>query len=127
VRFVSVESGMGWVPFMLESVDHVFSYAQVDAERPEYVEKPSAYFHRQVSVCAFFEEIAPQRLLDVVGADNVLFETDFPHPVCLYGNVREKIDAAYGGLPRDVQRKVLWENACALYGVEPPASPWRTA
>ena len=26
-------------------------------------------------------------------ADNILFETDYPHPVCLYGNVREKIDA----------------------------------
>ncbi len=120
VRFVSVESGMGWVPFMLESLDHVFGYSQVARERPEYEQLPSAYFHRQVSVCAFFEEIAPQRMLDVVGADNVLFETDYPHPVCLYGNVREKIDAAYGALPRAAQRKVLWENAAALYGVGAP-------
>ena len=125
VRFVSVESGMGWVPFMLESVDHVFGYSRVDAERPEYAEKPSSYFHRQVSVCAFFEEVAPQRLLDVVGADNVLFETDYPHPVCLYGNVREKIDAAYGALPHDVQRKVLWDNAAALYRVGAPDRPWQ--
>jgi predicted TIM-barrel fold metal-dependent hydrolase len=75
-------------------------------------------------VCAFFEEIAPQRLIDVIGADNVLFETDYPHPVCLYGNVREKIDAAYGALPRDVQRKVLWDNAATLYGVGAPDRAW---
>ena len=120
-----IESGMGWVPFMLESVDHVFGYSRVDVERPEYAEKPSRYFHRQVSVCAFFEEVAPQRLIDVVGADNVLFETDYPHPVCLYGNVREKIDAAYGDLPHDLQRKVLWDNAAALYRVGAPDRPWR--
>jgi hypothetical protein len=47
--------------------------------------------------------------------------------VCLYGNVREKIDAAYGALPRDVQRKILWENAAALYGVGAPEEGWREA
>jgi predicted TIM-barrel fold metal-dependent hydrolase len=125
VRFVSVESGMGWVPFMLESLDYGFGYSRVAAEKPEYELRPSDYFHRQVLVCAFFEEVAPQRVLDVVGVDNVLFETDYPHPVCLYGNVRDKIDAAYGGHPPDVQRKVLWDNAAALYGVGAPDRPWR--
>jgi predicted TIM-barrel fold metal-dependent hydrolase len=63
--------------------------------------------------------------LDEVGVDRVLFETDYPHPVCLYGaEVREKIDAAFGDLPEDVAKKVLFSNAAELYGVAAPDRPW---
>ncbi len=68
----------------------------------------------------FFEEYAPARLLDKIPADNILFETDYPHPVCLYGNVREKIDRALGDATPEARRKVLFENAARLYKVEPP-------
>jgi predicted TIM-barrel fold metal-dependent hydrolase len=121
--FVTVESGIGWIPFLLEAADHCFGYAQVRRERPEFELLPSEYFHRQVHGCYFFEELAPQRLLDRIGVDNVLFETDYPHPVCLYGNVREKIDAGLEGQPEEVRRKVLFDNAARLYGVEAPAGP----
>ncbi len=55
----------------------------------------------------------------------MLFETDYPHPICLYGaEVREKIDAAFVDLAKDVRDKVLFENAAELYGVEAPEHPW---
>jgi predicted TIM-barrel fold metal-dependent hydrolase len=120
LRFVSVESGIGWIPFLLEAADHCFGYSGVKRERPEFELLPSEYFHRQVHACYFFEELAPQRLLDAIGLDNVLFETDYPHPVCLYGNVREKIDAGLAGQPPEVRRKLLFDNAAALYRVPAP-------
>ena len=92
-------------------------------QRPEFTLKPSEYFHRQVYGCYIFEEQAPRELLDTIGADNVMFETDYPHPVCLYGNVREKIDAALGDAAPDVRRKVLWENAAKLYQIDEPDVP----
>jgi predicted TIM-barrel fold metal-dependent hydrolase len=79
---------------------------------------PSAQFHQQVYGCFFFEEVGFGRVLDVLGPDNLLFETDYPHPICLFGNVREKIEATLDGQPPEVRRKVLWDNAAALYGVE---------
>jgi predicted TIM-barrel fold metal-dependent hydrolase len=124
-RFVSVESGIGWVPFVLEAADYCFEYAHMRAERPEYEMRPSDYFHRQVYACSFFEEHAPNANLDVIGADNVLFETDYPHPTCLYGNVRDKIDAACGDLEPAAARKVLFDNAAALYGVTRPDRAWQ--
>jgi len=51
-----------------------------------------------------------------------LFETDFPHPTCLYGNIHEKIEAGLADAPASVRRKFLWENAAKLYGVEEPAA-----
>ncbi len=124
LKFVSVESGIGFIPFILEASDHTFLYSNVRKERPEFEMLPSEYFRRQVYGCYFFEEIAPQLLVDVIGVDNILFETDYPHPVCLYGNVREKIDAALGSQSDEVRTKLLWKNAAKLYQVEAPQDPW---
>ncbi|MBM4266751.1 MAG: amidohydrolase [Deltaproteobacteria bacterium] len=124
LRVVSVESGIGFIPFILEATDYAFEYSRVRDERPEFEMKPSEYFARQVYGCYFFEELAPQRLLDRIGVDNVLFETDYPHPVCLYGNVREKIDAGLAGQSAETRRKLLFENAAKLYGVAAPDRPW---
>jgi len=120
LRFVSVESGIGFIPFILEAADYAFEDGKVWRERPGFTMKPSDYFRRQVYGCYFFEELAPQRLIDAIGADNICFETDYPHPICLFGNVREKIDAGLRGQPPDVRRKLLWENAARLYRVEKP-------
>jgi uncharacterized protein len=124
LKVISVESGIGFIPFILESCDYVFHYSQVRKQRPEFTMLPSEYFRRQVYGCYFHEELAPQRLLDQIGADNVLFETDYPHPVCLHGNVRQKIDAGLRGLPEGVQKKLLWDNAARLYKVDKPDRVW---
>jgi hypothetical protein len=56
----------------------------------------------------------------------VLFETDYPHPICLYGGeVREKIDSAFGGLSDADRDRVLFANAAELYGVARPDRPWQ--
>ena len=54
-----------------------------------------------------------------------MFETDYPHPICLYGEeVREKIDAAFGGLSEASRKKILFSNAAELYGVPEPDRAW---
>lgn len=121
LRFVSVESGIGWIPFVLEAVDH--SYLEGRADRTSQWELlPSDYFARQVYATYWFETVAPQRLLGEIPVDRILFETDFPHPTCLYGNVREKIETSLAGVDPDVRSKLLWDNAAELYGVRPPAA-----
>lgn len=124
LRVVSVESGIGWVPFVCESMDYAFRYSGLRSERPYYQRRPSEYFREQVWCCTFFEEFAPRHYLDAIGVDRVMFETDYPHPVCLYGNVREKIDAALGDHSEPVRRSVLFDNAAALYGVPAPDAAW---
>ncbi|MCB0997256.1 MAG: amidohydrolase [Acidimicrobiales bacterium] len=119
LRFVSVESGIGWIPFVLEAIDH--SYLEGRADRTsEWELLPSEYFARQVYATYWFETVATQRLLGEIPVDRILFETDFPHPTCLYGNVRDKIEAGLAGVAPDIRRKLLWENAAELYGVETP-------
>ena len=128
LRLVSVESGIGWLPFVKEALDHGFDYTNVRKEKPEFTKHPSDYIREQVWSCTFFEEIGIHRLLDEIGDDRILFETDYPHPICLYGSeVRDKIDAAFGDQPEEVRHKILFSNAANLYGVEAPDLPWEGA
>ena len=97
LKFVSVESGIGWLPFMLEATD----YSWLGAFRPGRERQPgdilpSDLFRQSVYVTYWFESVAPKHFLDIVPIDNVLFETDFPHTTCLFGNIQETIDAGLG-------------------------------
>ena len=120
LKFVSVESGIGWVPFLLEAMDWQFLGADVRAGRPDLDLLPSEYCHRQIYACFWFEDTAPRRLLDVIGYKNVLFETDFPHPTSLYPpqTVQEHIASCLADQPEEVRRAVLHDNAAELYGLE---------
>jgi predicted TIM-barrel fold metal-dependent hydrolase len=120
LEFVSVESGVGFLPFVLDAADYAWADGQMWRERPYFDMRPSEYFTRQVYGCWFFEDRTIPTVIDAIGVDRLLFETDYPHPICLYGNVHERIDTALAGQPEDVCRKTLWENAARLYRVGEP-------
>jgi predicted TIM-barrel fold metal-dependent hydrolase len=65
----------------------------------------------------------PRRLIDKVGVDNILFETDFPHPTSIYGkDVAERIKGGLSDCEDGVQHKILWSNAQKLYKVSGPTA-----
>jgi len=120
LRFVSVESGIGWIPFMLEACEY-----QMDENMPaDYAKlelRPREYFHRQLFASYWFEEENVADTIRRIGADNVMFETDFPHPTCLYPDVRKHVAKTIGSLPEDAQRKILYGTAASVYGLPVPA------
>src|ERR1700723_3005612 len=123
IKFVSVESGIGWIPFVLGALDYQFEGNSVAEEHPEFDLLPSEYFARNVYACYWFEQTAPRRLIDKIGVDNVLFETDFPHPTSLPADeVHERIKSGLSDWEESVRSKILWENAQKLYkGAGPSA------
>jgi predicted TIM-barrel fold metal-dependent hydrolase len=127
LKFVSVESAIGWIPFLLDSLDFHFEKYEPWVERPEFKRDgmlPSDYFRRQVYANFWFETV-DDRVLAAVGEDNLLFETDYPHQTCLYGDeIPAAIEQTLGGLSPEAREKVLWKNAATLYNLdlEPGAS-----
>jgi predicted TIM-barrel fold metal-dependent hydrolase len=124
LKFVSVESGIGWIPYVLERADY-----QLGEPTPEGVDllaRPSAMeiFHRNVYACFWFEHSAAQHLIEDVGVDNVMFESDFPHPTCLYPNPVERVleQLAIGGYSEETIRKVMGGNAINLYKIKVPTA-----
>jgi uncharacterized protein len=115
LRVVSVESGIGWIPFLLQALDYELTEAAPSTDW--LTMKPSEYFRRQVYSCFWFEQTDLARVIDSVGVDNVMFETDFPHPTCLYPDSMTLAAKGLGELEPDVRRKVLSSNAANLYRI----------
>ena len=114
LQMVSVESGVGWIPFILETLDY-----EMSENAPKELDKlsmlPSEYFKRQLFATFWFEKNNVPALIESVGEDCVLFETDFPHPTCLYPQPLETVADKMSALAPAVQRKILGENAAKLY------------
>lgn len=116
LRFVSVESGIGWIPYVLERLEYQLLETSLDGRVWEQ-EHPTELFRRQFYSCFWFEEAAPSRTLDYIGFDNVLFESDFPHPTCLYPSPVEHALKVLEPWGPDVIRKVMSTNAAGLYKI----------
>lgn len=114
LKFVSVESGIGWIPYVLEACEHQFDETVPDA-REGLSLRPTQYFRRQIYASFWFEDFGPRMAIERIGEDNVMFETDFPHPTCLYPRVREHVADVLGGLDERIRRKVLHDTAAGLY------------
>ncbi|HEX4531251.1 MAG TPA: amidohydrolase family protein [Acidimicrobiia bacterium] len=116
LKMVSVESGVGWVPFILETLDYEMS-ENAPTELAKLEKMPSEYFRSNLYATFWFENNRNKLpdLIDAVGEDSILFETDFPHPTCLYPNPLASVEAKMATLAPEVRKKIYGENARKLY------------
>jgi predicted TIM-barrel fold metal-dependent hydrolase len=116
LKCVSVESGVGWIPFILETLDYEM-FENAPDELAKLKKKPSEYFRSNLYATFWFENNGNKlpQLVDAVGEDSILFETDFPHPTCLYPDPLESVEAKMSTLTTEAQAKILGENARKLY------------
>jgi predicted TIM-barrel fold metal-dependent hydrolase len=112
-----IESGAGWVPFWLEGMEHQLSEFRTRENRKLQL-SPTEYFRRNFWVSFWFETVAPTKLLDTIGADRLLFETDYPHPTSLYPGVQDKLVSVLGDQPYAVRKQVLQDNAATLFNLD---------
>jgi uncharacterized protein len=112
-----IESGAGWVPFAVEALEHQFD-EMLPVKKGLLNKRPWEYF-RDHFMCSFwFEKVAPKILLETIGVDNVMFETDFPHPTSLYPGVQAHLKDVLGGHTPEVRKKVLQDNPARLYNLD---------
>ncbi len=124
LNLVSVESGASWVIFAVEAFDWQWKNNGVTSEHPEYDLLPSEYFMRQIYACFWFEEQGVQRALELY-PENLLYETDFPHPTSMSPGPASSADppAQYaervlGGMSEPIIRNVLHDNAARVYHLD---------
>jgi predicted TIM-barrel fold metal-dependent hydrolase len=119
LNFVSVESGVGWLPFLIEACDYQMR-ENMPAGASGLKLSPREYFERQIYASYWFENDCVAPAIEALGDDNIMFETDFPHPTCLHPGVREHVVRSLGALEPQTQRKVLHETAARLYDIPLP-------
>ncbi len=124
LKLVSVESGVGWIGSALEAMDWQWRNGGVAKEHPEYDLLPSEYFERQIYACFWFEEQSARQALERF-PNNIMWETDYPHPTSMSPGPatpadapRDYVDRALAGVDEDVVHKVLEGTAASIYHVD---------
>jgi predicted TIM-barrel fold metal-dependent hydrolase len=116
------EGQIGWLPYILERADDVWVQHRAWGGVKDIVpEPPSTYFYRQVYGC-FFRDKHGLDSIDVVGVDNVTFETDYPHTDSTWPETREVAEKLMGHMPQDVVDKICRGNAIRMLELDLPVS-----
>jgi len=115
LRVVLAESECGWLPFVLQQWDYYFERFR----KKEYLgitRLPSEIFNEHV-YCTWLEDFSGTRQFSWWGCDNLMWSNDYPHPNMTYPHSRENVIHHVGNLPKDVQTKLIRDNAIRLYGL----------
>jgi uncharacterized protein len=112
LRMVIGESGIGWIPYVLDHMDLEWEDQFKDLDLKM---KPSDYWHRQCYATYQSDRIGI-KLLDEIGEDNIMWGSDFPHPDGIWPDSQEYIQRELGQLPPATRHKIVCANAAKLYG-----------
>jgi len=110
IRFAPVENGSNWVRQLLRDMEQAYATAP-----HSFDEDPVAVFKRNIYVHPFHEE-DPMGLVELLGADRVLFGSDFPHPEGL-ADPLSFVDELTG-LDHDDVAKILGGNLTEMMKLE---------
>jgi predicted TIM-barrel fold metal-dependent hydrolase len=123
LRFMYAEAQIGWIPYVLERADdvwsthHGWSNSQRDCPDP-----PSSYFHKGNVMSCFFKDPVGVSLLDRIGVGNVVFETDYPHSDSTWPDSRRAAAEQFGHLDMASIRKISRDNAIRLLDLSLPGA-----
>jgi predicted TIM-barrel fold metal-dependent hydrolase len=113
LKMVSVESGAGWVPFLLEALEYQANEAGLDHGVPI-----RDTFHKHLFLCTWFERKDFVERARSIGIDNIMFETDFPHPTCLYPEPLQYMAEPIAAFTVEERRKVFGGTASRIYNLD---------
>jgi predicted TIM-barrel fold metal-dependent hydrolase len=116
LKVVLAESECGWLPFILQQWDYYFERFRKSQDLG--VDRhPSGIFFDHV-YCTWLEDYSGTRQFTWWGQDNLMWSNDYPHPNMTFPRSRENVVGHIGNLPKEIQLKLIRENAIRLYGLK---------
>ncbi len=122
LRLIFLEANGGWIVPWLERLDHHYEVFRWDV--PWLHMKPSEYFRRQCWISFDPDEsaLAFTARSPLVGADRIIWASDYPHPDAKVPGVVDELREATASLDAAERARILGQNAAGLYGL-PPLTP----
>jgi uncharacterized protein len=114
LRWVCAETGIGWVNYMLEACDHEWERRHLWTQG--IVTRPSELFKRQIHV-DFWYESAGIELRHLIGMDNIMWESDYPHSTSTYPESWQFVERTLKGVPQEERNQLLYGNAMRIYNL----------
>jgi predicted TIM-barrel fold metal-dependent hydrolase len=115
LRIAALEACCGWVPFLMDRLDEEFEIRGA-REAPLLKKKPSDYMTSEQFYYAFeLEESTLPYIIDRLGADKLLYSSDYPHWDTSWPNT-VKIFMGRQDISESHKRHIAWENPQRFYG-----------
>jgi predicted TIM-barrel fold metal-dependent hydrolase len=115
LKLVIVEFELAWVPHLLSTMDYTYRERHEEAlYRFKDDMRPRDFFHRNVFL-SFQEDDIGIRLRDVIGVDNMMWGSDYPHSESTFPQSRKILEQILAGVPEDEQAKIVGGNTARLY------------
>jgi predicted TIM-barrel fold metal-dependent hydrolase len=128
LQFVLTETGVGWVPGVLQELDTFYRRMKHNDQCSEHIFGgptvakmsllPSEYFARQCHIGASFLPPRECALRHEIGMDRIMWGSDYPHVEGSYPYTREHLRLTFAGVdPEEIQQLVAL-NTATLYGFD---------
>src|SRR5439155_24275711 len=116
-----VESGIGFVPWLMETMDHAYR-AHHFWVRPVIPDLPSEYFRRNCFATFQVDQagLALAEEFGVVG--NLMWANDYPHHEGSWPHSAAAIERTMGHLGDEARAQILGLNAARVFGLPVPAA-----
>ena len=115
LKLAIVEFELAWVPHLLSSMDYTYRERHEEAlYRFKDGWRPSDFVHRNVFL-SFQEDEVGIRLRDIIGVDNMMWGSDYPHSESTFPQSRQILAQILAGVPEDECVKIVGGNTARLY------------
>ncbi|HLG67407.1 MAG TPA: amidohydrolase family protein [Acidimicrobiales bacterium] len=116
-KFIFLEANGGWLVPWLERLDH--HCRKYHWEVTDLSLLPSEYFRRQCWISFDPDEAMLRATAEspLVGADRIIWASDYPHPDAKFPGVTEELAEALDGLTVEQKQEITSRSAMALYGI----------
>jgi predicted TIM-barrel fold metal-dependent hydrolase len=118
LRYGCLECGIGWVPYFMDRMDE--EQARKGQYSPHCVRKPSEYVRSgNIFFAAEVGETALPLAIEHVGADVILWASDYPHERDqrdFSGDIPELLER--GDVSDDVKRRIWSDNPTRFYRLD---------
>jgi predicted TIM-barrel fold metal-dependent hydrolase len=112
---ISAENDVGWIPHYMYRLDHAYEKFNSLLNEPLPM-KPSEYIRRQMFATFQDDPVGPSAY-KLFGPTNYMWASDFPHTDSTWPESRKVVERDFAGVPEDVTRKIVFENAAHLYNI----------
>ena len=122
LKLAIVEFELAWAPHVLSTMDYTYRERHEEAfYRFKDGMRPSDFFHRNVFL-SFQEDAIGIRLRDVIGVDNMMWGSDYPHSESTFPQSRKILAEILAGVPEDEQAKIVGGNTARCTASTSPGS-----
>lgn len=111
-----IEEEMAWAIYYLERLDYVYRERTRGDDWPEYKGDvlPSDFFHRNVFI-SFQEEPTGIKYRHLIGVDNLLWGSDYPHKEGTFPKSQEILEDILEDCTEEEKAKIAGDNTARIY------------